>query len=79
MANGINWELRFGKPVNEMDEGEWRMAQVTIFNELTKGQKTNCEEHKRYDKSFWLCVLGMPVVAAILTILATTLLNHIGK
>jgi len=78
-GNGINWELRFGKPVNEMDEGEWRMAQVTIFNELTKGQKANTEDHKRFDRAFWICILGVPGAFAVIAILATTLINHIGK
>ena len=79
MTNGIDWELRFGKPVNEMDEGEWRMAQVTIFNEFTKGLKVNCDDHKRFDKAFWFCMLGIPGAFTAIIILATTLINHIGK
>jgi hypothetical protein len=78
-GNGINWELRFGKPANEMDEGEWRMAQVTIFNELCKNQKVNSEDHKRFDRAFWLCVLGIPGAFTAIIIIGTAVINHIGK
>ena len=32
--NGINFEQRFGKPADKMDEGEWRMALVSLLSEL---------------------------------------------
>jgi len=32
--NGINWIQRFGKNPEDMDAGEWRIVEATLFSEL---------------------------------------------
>ena len=91
MANdGIDWEKAYGEKWSEMTPDQKDVAIVGMFNTLREGQRQVlktvdgfCEEqskkNSRFDKSFWLCVIGIPGAFGAIIILATTLINHIGK
>lgn len=54
--NGIDFEKRFGKTIKDMDEGEWRMALVSILSEV-------CAKVKpvpKLEKMFYTVVVVTP-------------------
>jgi hypothetical protein len=89
-GNGINWESIYGEKWSEMTTEQKDVAIVSMFSQVNKtlifvsdkietSAKENLDCHKRYDKAFWMAVLGIPALATIVTIIATTLINHIGQ
>jgi hypothetical protein len=69
--NGIDFEKRYGKPASKMDEGEWRMALISLLCEY-------CSMTQKHEKAYWIVVIGGPILATILTIIATAFLAHLG-
>ena len=87
--NGIDWEKAYGEKWSSMTEEQKDVAIVGMFNTLKKGQELSllriesfCAEqsakNSRFEKAFWLCIFGIPGAFAVLTVLATTLINHIS-
>ena len=90
VTNGIDWEKAYGEKWSEMSADQKDMAIVGMFNSLKKGQELSllkiesfCDDqdkkNSRFDKAFWICILGVPGAFTVIAILATTLINHIGK
>jgi hypothetical protein len=79
MGNGFKWEDLTSKPVEDLTTDEKLIVIIGKIAGLESSHRSNKADHDRFYKSYWLCLLGIPGIFAVLTIIVTILIQHIGK
>jgi hypothetical protein len=66
VLNGIDWELEYGKPINDMSDGEYKMAVLSKLSQITGSMKRYNETCDTVGKHtlYWRIVLfiASPVI-----------------
>ncbi len=73
-SNGIDWVARFGKPADEMTEGEWRVALTSVITDIEKRTRTVPLMETFYRVMIFLSPILISIMVAILLLV----INHIS-